>query len=87
MNMNEQLATCDAHDSVRQLEPLVLRRLNGTLRSLKLTIRDAGVVLRGHARTYYAKQLAQHAVMQLTKVRIRANEIEVAQVPKDSASK
>ena len=86
--MNEQpLATCDAHDSVRQIEPLVLRLLNGTVRSLKLTVRDDGLVLRGHTRTYYAKQLAQHAVMQLTTLRIRANEIEVAQVPKDSASK
>jgi hypothetical protein len=86
--MNEQpLATCDAHDSVSQIEPLVLRLLNGTVRSLKLTVRDDGLVLRGHTRTYYAKQLAQHAVMQFTNLRIRANEIEVAQVPKDSASK
>ena len=86
--MNEQpVATCDSHDSVRQIEQLVLRRLNGRVRSLKLMVRDDGLVLRGHARTYYAKQLAQHAVMELTKLRIRANEIEVAQVPKDSASK
>ena len=48
--MNEQpLATCDSHDSVRQIEQLVLRRLNGTVRSLKLTVRDDGLVLRGHA--------------------------------------
>lgn len=86
--MNEQpVATCESQDSVHQIEQLVLRRLNGTVRSLKLTVRDNGLVLRGHARTYYAKQLAQHAVMELTKLRIRANEIEVAQVPKDSASK
>ena len=86
--MNEQpVATCDSHDSVRQIEQLVLRRLNGRVRSLKLTVRDNGLVLRGHARTYYAKQLAQHAVMELTQLPIRANEIEVSQVPKDSASK
>jgi hypothetical protein len=86
--MNEQpVAICDSHDSVRQIEQLVLRRLNGRVRSLKLTVRDDGLVLRGHSRTYYAKQLAQHAVMELTKLRIRANEIEVAQVTNDSASK
>ena len=86
--MNEQpVATCDSHDSVRQIEQLVLRRLNGRVRDLKLMARDDGLVLQGHARTYYAKQLAQHAVMELTKLLIRSNEIEVAQVPKDSASK
>jgi hypothetical protein len=54
---------------------------------LKLKVRDDGLVLRGHARTYYAKQLAQHAVMEFTKLPIRANEIEVEQVPKESASR
>jgi hypothetical protein len=34
-------------------------------------------VLRGVTRTYYAKQLAQHAVMQLTDLPIHANEIDV----------
>jgi hypothetical protein len=35
-------------------------------------------VLRGRARTYYAKQLAQHAVMQATALPILRNEIEVS---------
>jgi len=88
MNMNEQaLATREAHDCVRQIEQLVLRRLNGRACSLRLEVCDNGLVLRGHARTYYAKQLAQHAVMELTKLRIRANEIEVAQFPGKCASK
>ncbi len=85
--VEQPVATCDSHDSIRLIEQLVLRRLNGRVRSLKLKARDDGVVLQGHARTYYAKQLAQHAVMEFTKLRIRANEIEVAQVAKDSASK
>jgi hypothetical protein len=45
---------------------------------LRLVIRDGGLVLRGHAHTYHAKQLAQHAVMGATKLPIRANEIEVS---------
>jgi hypothetical protein len=86
--MNGQpVATCESQDFIRQIEQLVLRRLNGRVRSLKLKVHDNGLVLRGHARTYYGKQLAQHAVMELTKLRIRANEIEVAQVSKDIASK
>jgi len=33
--------------------------------------------LRGQVHTYYAKQLAQHAVMETTGLPILANEIEV----------
>jgi hypothetical protein len=39
---------------------------------------DGGVILRGHSQTYYAKQLAQQAVMEATRLRILANEIEVS---------
>jgi hypothetical protein len=35
------------------------------------------LVLCGHAHTYYAKQLAQHAVMEASSLPIRANEIDV----------
>jgi len=35
------------------------------------------LILRGRTRTYYAKQLAQQAVMEATALPIRANEIEV----------
>jgi hypothetical protein len=40
-------------------------------------VRDGGLVLRGRAHTYYAKQLAQHAVMDNHPLPILANEIEV----------
>jgi len=36
--------------------------------------------LRGRAKTYYAKQLAQHAVMEATDLPVLANEIEVCSV-------
>jgi hypothetical protein len=42
-----------------------------------LVAREDGVVLQGIARTYYAKQLAQHAVMALFGYRVASNEIEV----------
>jgi hypothetical protein len=35
------------------------------------------LVLRGHAHTYHAKQLAQHAVMEASSLPIRSNELEV----------
>jgi hypothetical protein len=41
-------------------------------------IADKGLILCGRARTYYAKQRAQHAVMEATGLPILANEIEVS---------
>jgi hypothetical protein len=43
-----------------------------------LEVGDGGIVLRGRARTYYAKQLAQHAIMTETALSILGNEIEVS---------
>jgi len=63
--------------AVDQIEARVQCRLNGRVHDFRLSIRDNGLVLHGHARTYYAKQLAQHVVMEVTAVPILANEIEV----------
>ena len=49
----------------------------GLVRDFQVVLRHQGLVLRGHAHTYYSKQLAQHAVMAATSLPIRANEIEV----------
>jgi hypothetical protein len=65
-------------DEVIELETLVHCRLNGMVRSFRLSRKGQGLILRGRARTYYAKQLAQHAIMQATAVPILANEIEVS---------
>jgi osmotically-inducible protein OsmY len=47
------------------------------LRNFEVEMLEGGVVLHGQAPSYYAKQLAQHAVMRATDVRILANEIVV----------
>jgi hypothetical protein len=39
--------------------------------------RSNGVILQGNTGTYYAKQLAQHTIMEVTSLPILANEIEV----------
>jgi hypothetical protein len=54
------------------------RRLDGPVQGLRLSMRKGGLVLEGLARTYYAKQLAQQAVMETANLPILANEIEVA---------
>jgi hypothetical protein len=45
---------------------------------LRVLVRHDGVILQGRTSTYHAKQLAQHAAMELGDVRILSNEIEVA---------
>ena len=61
-----------------ELEAHVQCRLSGQVRNFRLVVVDGGLVLRGHARTYYAKQLAQQAIMSATVLPILANEIEVS---------
>ena len=59
------------------LELKLQRRLGSRIRDLRLVVRPGGVVLQGRATTYHAKQLAQHAAMEIVRVPILANEIEV----------
>ena len=66
------------HDEIDNLEIRLQCRLNGRVRNFRLVLHDRGIVLRGLARTYYGKQLAQHAVMEALDLPIVANEIEVA---------
>jgi hypothetical protein len=60
------------------LESLVQRRVGGRVRDLRVLVRPAGLVLQGRAPTYHAKQLAQHAAMDLSELPILANDIEVS---------
>lgn len=65
-------------NGVAELEAHVQCRLSGRLRGFRVVVTDRGVVLRGQASTYYAKQLAQQTVLEAIKLPIVANEIEVA---------
>lgn len=60
-----------------QLESLMLRRLGNRIRGLQVQVYAGGLILRGRAATYHAKQLAQHAAMELSTLPIIANDIEV----------
>jgi hypothetical protein len=64
-------------DDNAELETFVRNRLSGRVLDLRVLLQDDGVVLCGHTHTYYAKQLAQHAVMKATDRPIVANLIEV----------
>ena len=66
-----------SQDDIDNLEGNVRRRLNGRVRDFRLLLQDNGLILQGYAFTYYAKQLAQHAIMKATRLPILANDIEV----------
>lgn len=55
----------------------VRAQLNGRVHDFRVEMQDGGLVLSGRTRTYYAKQLAQHYVMELASLVIVANRIEV----------
>jgi hypothetical protein len=64
-------------NGITELQTHVQCRLGRQLRHFRVLKTEQGLVLRGFARTYYAKQLAQHAVLEATTLPIAANEIEV----------
>jgi hypothetical protein len=76
--MKEQLKALGVTpEQLARIEEHVRCRLTGRVRELQLLVCEDGLVLRGHAHTYHAKQLTQQAVMETTNLPIRANEIEV----------
>ncbi len=60
-----------------ELEIQLQGQFSGRVADLHVLSLGGGIVLRGFTRTYYLKQLAQQAVMNLTDLPILANEIEV----------
>ena len=79
MNDNHKNVTLEAPSPewLGKLAEQIFRRLKGRLCDFRLSMRDGGLVLAGHAPSYYAKQLAQHAVMEAMVLPICANDIEV----------
>jgi len=75
--MNPQSVMKPSPARQEQLESLMQRRLGNRVRDLRIALMPDGVVLQGRTTTYHAKQLAQHAAMELTNLPILANDIEV----------
>jgi len=60
-----------------RLESLMQRRLGNRIRGLRVYLQPRGVILLGRTATYHAKQLAQHAAMEVANMPILSNDIEV----------
>jgi hypothetical protein len=74
--IEEDVGFCQQGE-IDRLEGTVQWQLNGRVRDFRLLLHDNGLILQGYAFSYYAKQLAQHAIMQATRLPILANDIEV----------
>lgn len=72
------MTNLECEREIECLEAHVQRRLTGRVRDLQLVANTDGIVMKGHAHTYYAKQLAQQAVMEVATLPILSNDIEVA---------
>jgi osmotically-inducible protein OsmY len=69
--------TSTVADEVATAATHLAKHLRGRLRDASVSVQRGGVVIRGTAKSYYVKQLAQHAVMKRVSLPIAANEIEV----------
>jgi hypothetical protein len=76
-SMNIRTSLSPTATETKRLEGLLTDRLGSRVRGLRLVFEQTGVILRGRSETYHAKQIAQHAVMEITAEPILANEIEV----------
>jgi len=74
---NDFRTNCITAAEARTLAARVQCQFDGRLKRFRVGIACQGLILRGHAISYYVKQLAQHAVMEESNLPILANEIEV----------
>jgi hypothetical protein len=68
---------CLAPEEADRIAARVMGRLAGQLTRLRILVRRDGCVLQGQVRSYYAKQLVQEAVRQVTDRPIAENAVEV----------
>lgn len=66
-----------SHATLCGVAARVKGQLGGQLNDFQLNMHDNGLILQGWVSTYYAKQMAQEAVMQHSGLKIAVNEIEV----------
>lgn len=68
----------ESSEKETRLETHIQSRLGSRVRHVRVVCQNHGVILQGSAHTYYAKQLAQQSVMEITDLPILANEIDVS---------
>lgn len=64
-------------DELDEIQREIRRNLSLRVHNFQIRAADDGLILEGRTRTYYGKQLVQHAVMDATDFPILANNIVV----------
>lgn len=64
-------------DLVQRVVTRLQFRLGGDVRNFQISGRDDGLILRGQVKTYYSKQMVQEVVMEVSRLSILSNDIEV----------
>jgi hypothetical protein len=77
MNTDARASIFGSLQTLGELEKHIQDRLIGRVRDFRLSLREGGLLLQGCTHTYYAKQLAQQAVMDSSDLPIGVNAIEV----------
>jgi hypothetical protein len=70
-------ALADPHSLLLQIHDQVHSKMHGRIWEFRVVRLEGGLVLTGCTKSYYAKQLAQHLVMENTDLPILANDIQV----------
>lgn len=79
MNLSfvDELLTRPSDAELDQIERQIRQSLSQRVHNFRLRACDEGLVLEGRTKTYYGKQLVQHAVMDATDFPVLANNIVV----------
>jgi hypothetical protein len=73
----EQKIDLTTADGIAELEMRVDCSLDGDIRNFQVIVEPEGLILRGQARTYHAKQHAHDLVLEASDLPLLADEIEV----------
>lgn len=68
---------CDNADQVEQIRQLVESRTSGRIRGLNISVEGPRLVISGQTSTYYSKQLATHAALDLALQLVIQNDVIV----------
>lgn len=76
-NFKERGFASVASESLAELERTIQSQLRGRVRDFRMDVKTGRVALTGVTRSYYEKQLVQHAVMKSLDLAIESNDIVV----------
>lgn len=65
------------HELVQRVTTRLQLRLGGRVPKFQMSWHEGGLVLRGHVRSYYGKQMVQEVVMEVSGLSVLSNDIEV----------